>query len=269
LDDYVTLCDVHAHAINPDKLRAKIGTGAGRFVAPVRRLAIDKATYVATPTLMPSMWHTEEQGHETWAAWSMELEAHLAIAGVAYRTSDPPETQGAADRRAQFEAVQRWFDDSCASNANCARPLSKASACFFRSSMTTAGEVHALSVTIRELPRTTLRHRPDRILVGEVRGGEAFDSLQVLNTSPTRSIWRFASPATDAFVRIERYDLTDDRYVTETLVDQSVPSADRPSQGDPEGPWVAPDHRWVIVGLALDAVKTRRVASAWRRPRGG
>jgi pilus assembly protein CpaF len=38
------------------------------------------------------------------------------------------------------------------------------------------------AVTIRELLRATLRHRPDRIIVGEVRGGEAFDLLQALNT---------------------------------------------------------------------------------------
>ncbi|HUC77366.1 MAG TPA: ATPase, T2SS/T4P/T4SS family [Vicinamibacterales bacterium] len=38
------------------------------------------------------------------------------------------------------------------------------------------------AVTIRDLVRATLRHRPDRILVGEVRGGEAFDLLQALNT---------------------------------------------------------------------------------------
>jgi pilus assembly protein CpaF len=37
-------------------------------------------------------------------------------------------------------------------------------------------------VTIRDLLRATLRHRPDRILLGEVRGGEAFDLLQALNT---------------------------------------------------------------------------------------
>jgi pilus assembly protein CpaF len=37
-------------------------------------------------------------------------------------------------------------------------------------------------VTIRDLLRTTLRLRPDRILLGEVRGGEAFDLLQALNT---------------------------------------------------------------------------------------
>lgn len=38
------------------------------------------------------------------------------------------------------------------------------------------------AVTIRDLLKATLRHRPDRILLGEVRGGEAFDLLQALNT---------------------------------------------------------------------------------------
>ncbi len=38
------------------------------------------------------------------------------------------------------------------------------------------------AVTIRDLLRATLRHRPDRIIVGEIRGGEAFDFLQALNT---------------------------------------------------------------------------------------
>ena len=38
------------------------------------------------------------------------------------------------------------------------------------------------AVTIRDLVRATLRHRPNRIILGEVRGGEAFDLLQALNT---------------------------------------------------------------------------------------
>ena len=38
------------------------------------------------------------------------------------------------------------------------------------------------AVTIWDLLRATLRHRPDRIILGEVRGGEAFDLLQALNT---------------------------------------------------------------------------------------
>jgi pilus assembly protein CpaF len=37
-------------------------------------------------------------------------------------------------------------------------------------------------VTIRDLLKTSLRHRPDRIILGEIRGGEAFDLLQLLNT---------------------------------------------------------------------------------------
>jgi pilus assembly protein CpaF len=38
------------------------------------------------------------------------------------------------------------------------------------------------AITIRDLLKAALRHRPDRIIVGEVRGGEAFDLLQALNT---------------------------------------------------------------------------------------
>ena len=38
------------------------------------------------------------------------------------------------------------------------------------------------AVTIRDLLKATLRHRPDRIILGEIRGGEAFELLQLLNT---------------------------------------------------------------------------------------
>jgi pilus assembly protein CpaF len=44
------------------------------------------------------------------------------------------------------------------------------------------------AVSLRELLRASLRHRPDRILVGEVRGEEAFDLLQALNTGHSGSI---------------------------------------------------------------------------------
>lgn len=44
------------------------------------------------------------------------------------------------------------------------------------------------AVSIRDLLKAALRHRPDRILVGEVRGGEAFDLLQLLNTGHSGSI---------------------------------------------------------------------------------
>lgn len=38
------------------------------------------------------------------------------------------------------------------------------------------------AVSIRDLLKASLRHRPDRIILGEVRAGEAFDLLQLLNT---------------------------------------------------------------------------------------
>ena len=44
------------------------------------------------------------------------------------------------------------------------------------------------AVTIRELLRASLRHRPDRILLGEIRGAEAFDLLQLLNTGHSGTI---------------------------------------------------------------------------------
>jgi len=46
----------------------------------------------------------------------------------------------------------------------------------------------APEVSIRELLRHTLRLRPDRIILGEVRGAEAFDLLQALNTGHTGTL---------------------------------------------------------------------------------
>src|SRR5207302_6091154 len=43
-------------------------------------------------------------------------------------------------------------------------------------------------VTIRDLVRNALRMRPDRIVVGECRGGEALDMLQAMNTGHDGSI---------------------------------------------------------------------------------
>jgi pilus assembly protein CpaF len=44
------------------------------------------------------------------------------------------------------------------------------------------------AITIRDLLKATLRHRPDRIILGEIRGGEAFDLLQLLNTGHSGTI---------------------------------------------------------------------------------
>jgi pilus assembly protein CpaF len=59
-------------------------------------------------------------------------------------------------------------------------------------------------VTIRDLVRNSLRMRPDRIIVGEVRGGEALDMLQAMNTGHEGSLSTVhANSPRDALSRIE------------------------------------------------------------------
>ncbi|MGN6474503.1 MAG: CpaF family protein [Mycobacteriales bacterium] len=59
-------------------------------------------------------------------------------------------------------------------------------------------------VTIRDLVRNALRMRPDRIVVGEVRGGEAIDMLQAMNTGHEGSLTTIHANATrDALLRLE------------------------------------------------------------------
>nr|MCW2727883.1 Flp pilus assembly protein ATPase CpaF [Aeromicrobium sp.] len=59
-------------------------------------------------------------------------------------------------------------------------------------------------VTIRELVRNSLRMRPDRIVVGEVRGGEALDMLQAMNTGHDGSISTLhANTPRDTIARLE------------------------------------------------------------------
>ena len=61
-------------------------------------------------------------------------------------------------------------------------------------------------VTIRDLVRNALRMRPDRIVVGEVRGGEAIDMLQAMNTGHEGSLTTVhANSARDALLRLETW----------------------------------------------------------------
>ena len=66
----------------------------------------------------------------------------------------------------------------------------------------------ATSITIRDLIKTALRMRPDRIIVGEVRGGEAVDMLQALNTGHDGSLsTAHANSASDMLSRLETMTL--------------------------------------------------------------
>lgn len=59
-------------------------------------------------------------------------------------------------------------------------------------------------ITIRDLVINSLRMRPDRIIVGEVRGKEAFDMLQAMNTGHTGSLTTLhANSPADALNRLE------------------------------------------------------------------
>ena len=58
-------------------------------------------------------------------------------------------------------------------------------------------------ITIRDLIRTSLRMRPDRIIVGEVRGGEAIDMLQAMNTGHVSMSTGHANSAADMLSRLE------------------------------------------------------------------
>jgi pilus assembly protein CpaF len=60
------------------------------------------------------------------------------------------------------------------------------------------------AVSVRDLVRTALRMRPDRLIVGEVRGGEALDMLQALNTGHDGSLSTVhANGAAEALARLE------------------------------------------------------------------
>lgn len=66
-------------------------------------------------------------------------------------------------------------------------------------------------ITIRDLVRNSLRMRPDRIIVGEVRGKEAFDMLQAMNTGHEGSITTLhANSPEDAINRLETMMLMND-----------------------------------------------------------
>jgi len=81
-------------------------------------------------------------------------------------------------------------------------------------------------VTLRALVRNALRMRPDRIVVGEVRGGEALDMLQAMNTGHDGSLTTVhASSPADAVRRIETMALMAGLDLPHLAVREQVASA--------------------------------------------
>jgi pilus assembly protein CpaF len=82
------------------------------------------------------------------------------------------------------------------------------------------------AVTIRDLVRNSLRMRPDRIVVGEVRGGEALDMLQAMNTGHDGSLTTLhANSPRDALARLETLVLMAGMDLPLKVVRQQIASA--------------------------------------------
>jgi pilus assembly protein CpaF len=81
-------------------------------------------------------------------------------------------------------------------------------------------------VTIRDLVRNALRMRPDRIIVGESRGGEALDMLQAMNTGHEGSLSTVhANSPRDALARLETMVLMAGVEIPDRAVREQVASA--------------------------------------------
>lgn len=80
----------------------------------------------------------------------------------------------------------------------------------------------------RQLVRTALRMRPDRIIVGECRGAEALDMLQAMNTGVEGSMTTVhANTPKDAFARLESMILMADLEIPTRVIVQQLASAVR------------------------------------------
>ena len=80
----------------------------------------------------------------------------------------------------------------------------------------------------RQLVRTALRMRPDRIIVGECRGAEALDMLQAMNTGVEGSMTTVhANSPRDAFSRLEAMILMADLEIPTRVISQQLASAIR------------------------------------------
>ncbi|WP_283243827.1 CpaF family protein [Bianquea renquensis] len=83
------------------------------------------------------------------------------------------------------------------------------------------------AITIRDLIRTSLRMRPDRIIVGEIRGAEALDMLQALNSGHEGSLSTgHANSCRDMLSRIETMVLMGAEFPLEAIRQQIASAID-------------------------------------------
>ncbi|MCZ4497368.1 MAG: pilus assembly protein CpaF [Thermoleophilia bacterium] len=89
-----------------------------------------------------------------------------------------------------------------------------------------AAQEGTAGVSMRELVRNALRMRPDRLIVGEVRGAEAYDLLQALNTGH-RGSWStiHANGIEEALLRLESMVLCADTGMPQVVVREQVARA--------------------------------------------
>ena len=117
-------------------------------------------------------------------------------------------------------------------------------------------------ITIRDLVRNSLRMRPDRIIVGEVRGKEAFDMLQAMNTGHEGSITTLHSNSPeDAINRLETMMLMNDMELPVNAIRNYIEKAiniviqiDRLSDGKRKISSISE-----VIGIKDDKVKLKEI----------
>ena len=117
-------------------------------------------------------------------------------------------------------------------------------------------------ITVRDLVRNSLRMRPDRIIVGEVRGKEAFDMLQAMNTGHEGSITTLHSNSPeDAINRLETMMLMNDMELPVSAIRNYIEKAiniviqiDRLSDGKRKVSSISE-----VVGISDDKVKLKEI----------
>lgn len=89
-----------------------------------------------------------------------------------------------------------------------------------------ADEQGHFEVTMRDLLKSSLRLRPDRIIVGEVRGAEGMELIQAMNTGHKGCLGTIhANTPDDALVRLEALAMGSDAKISEKALQYSIASA--------------------------------------------